>query len=74
MKSHNFLLQVENQAAESRYIGTPSGYLETIIENKVERVKRNKLSAFRGLISPLSTVLIKKPKQNRLVFPWEIGN
>jgi len=74
MKSHNFLLQVENQAAESRYLETPSRYLETIIENKVERAKRNRMSAFRGLISPLSAVLVKKPRSNRLVFPWEIGN
>lgn len=73
MKPPTFLLKVENHAAETRCLEAPSWHL-AIVENNVGSAKRNKLSAFRRLISPLSTVLIKKPKPNRLVFPWEITN
>lgn len=73
MKPPTFLLKVENHAAETRCLEAPSWHL-AIVENRIEREKRTKMSAFRGLVSPLSTVLIKKPKPNRLVFPWEITN
>jgi hypothetical protein len=73
MKSPSFLLRVENQTAEARCLEAPSWHL-TIVENRIEREKRSKMSAFRGLLSPLSSLLPKKPGPKRLVFPWELAN
>ncbi len=73
MKSPTFLLRVENQTAETRCLEAPSWHL-TIVENRIEREKRSTLSAFRGLLSPLSSLLPRKPRPKRLVFPWEVLN
>jgi len=69
MKSPTFLLKVENHAAETRCLEAPSWHL-AIVESGIEREKRSMLSAFRGLLSPLSALLPRKPPE-RLVFPWE---
>jgi hypothetical protein len=73
MKSPSFLLRVENQVADTRCLEAPSWHL-TIVENRIEREKRTKLSAFRGLLSPLSALLPRKPRPKRLVFPLELAN